>query len=691
MRRRPNFTVASSVVLLFIVLAFLASFIRPLVPAPPPNVIASYPGDYLEAAASQQIDWYPANTQAFAEARRLDRPVLIFVGVEWSQAARDFDSDVLTTADVQNYLSHNFVCIRIDGGEDPAWVSAYLPVTRVGIGIRSRFQIWALEPDGTLIGSISRKLPTTTLSETGFINDLVSVHQFYTQLRQQTATSPMQAQQKADIAQIEAPSTPPTVDFSAMLAALKSTADTVDGGFPQNGFQDLHPTAWQFLAQVGDKKLLHDTLMPELRSQAFDVLDGGFYMSARDLEHQTMEFDKSAVNNAEMSLALAQAEPYLTSPDDKRLCDYALRATTSSLIGEFGAGTDFVKSARIGDEEDDGRSSRSSITPQEMRDALNPSEREWARAYLGLRVESNPQMLMYMAGTQSLEQVDEVRGKLLTSAAPGKYSTGFYMDVNGTVAARLMETGRATNDANLVNIGSQLFSRIDQERVGDTVPHDLQVAGRSQPTLQDYLAYSDAALEDYLTSGRVPSLQNGIAVLQRGLSIFAGPVPGELQVGLPPSADLLPTVTTSPEIVDDLGESTSAKALRLCAMYGRLLLGSGDDANVGVGLVRTAYASEALLAQPTGGLGIPAVSFACASLDLVDDRYAVAIGPQAQQLADQLYRLRPTRLVAPAFGPVHAELLNRAPGIYVIAKGVVSGPFSASDAAEHLPAVLTPS
>src|SRR4029078_11794695 len=99
---------------------------------------------------------------------------------------------------------------------------------------------------------------------------------------------------------------------------------------------------------------------------------------------------------------------------------------------------------------------------------------------------------------------------------------------------------------------------------------------------------SDAALQDYLTSGRVPSLQNGLAVLQRALITFSGTSPGELRVGLPPSSHLLPSATATAQLVDDMGESASAKAIRLCTAYGRLFLSSGDLADAGVSLLRTA-------------------------------------------------------------------------------------------------------
>src|SRR5262249_12293843 len=147
--------------------------------------------------------------------------------------------------------------------------------------------------------------------------------------------------------------------------------------------------------------------------------------------------------------------------------------------------------ARIGDEQDDGRSIRSSVPPKMLRESLSPDDRDWARKYLGLRVETNPQMVAFLSGADALAKVDSIRGKLLGNAAQPTFTHGVFMDVNATVAARLMEVGRATGNTQMINAGSALFSQLDAERVADTVPHDLEVAGRSAPTLLDFLAYSD--------------------------------------------------------------------------------------------------------------------------------------------------------------------------------------------------------
>lgn len=686
MRHRPNYTVLVVVVVLMVMLAFVATGLKPLIPSPPPNYIATYPGDYLARAAGQRIEWRPLDPNVFAEARRLDRPVIVLVGVAWSRAAREFDTDVLSGTDVQNYLTHNFICVRIDGGEMPAWISAYLPLSRVAAGIRPRFQIWVLEPNGKLLVNIGRRRPETIFDQNGFLNELVKVRRAYAALRQANDSSATEIQQQRDIRQIEALGSSPAPDFRAFRVAMVSAIDARHGGFPVFGFQDLRPWAWSFLAMTGQDAALRTSLLPVLRSRTADLVDGGFFSGARQIDWGNNDFDKIAVQNAEMLWALCLTRAQL--PTEHSLLDFHIDGTSASLAGEFRNENGLIRSARIGDQQDRNRNPRSSFSPLKMRAALTPAEREIARNELGLRVETNPEMVPYLSAQAQPNDLDAILAALREHAGTAKFSTGLYMDVNATVAARLMESGRALGDQALMDVGSDLFSRTDLDRVDDQVPHDLVVAGRSPATLLDYLSYADAALQDYLTTGRVVSLDHGRAVLQRGLTTFAGAYPGEYNVGLKPSSDLIPADSAGPQVIDDVGESASAKVVRVCTAYGRLLLQNGLEDDPGLRLLRIAYATEVLFSDPVSVLGAPCAAFACSAASVADDAYAFTVGPDAADLANRLFALRPTRFIAPCFGPVRPDLRNRAPGIYVVHADSEEGPFSVEQAADRLPLTL---
>jgi len=688
-RRRPNFSVTASVLVLLVLLAVSATFVKPLIPPAKPNSISTYPGDYLKAAADQPIDWHPLEPTAFAEARRLDRPIFLLIGVAWSQNGREFDSEVLQNTDIENYLSQNYLCIRADSAETPAWASCYLPVSRAAQGIRPRFQIWIMEPDGHLIDNISRRRPESHLDQNAVLDELIRVRHQYTELRQRNADAELSAIQGQDRSAIETASTSDTLNFQAMLASISASIDATHGGLPINGYQDMQPYAWAYLAQRGQRPLLRESLLPILKTPIVDVLDGGFFVTSRQTDWNLIEYDKIATKNADMALTLAQIRPLITDPTERALWDFVLQSTCKSLREEFVADDGLLVGARIGDEGDNFRSSHSSVTPQWMRNALSPAERDWARKHLNLKVETSAQLLPVLTDADSVSGLQDVREKLVAKAPPKEFSTGEFMDVNGMIAAKLMQVGRITGDQPSMDFGSALFDRLDTFRTLDQVPHDLKVTARAPSTIQDFLSYSDAALQDYLSSGRVVSLRNGLSVLQRALSIFAGPTPGEYLVVPPPSSDLLPPDCATAQIVDDFGESTSAQVVRLCTAYGRLLLGN-PQSDTGIQLLRTAYATASLLSTQADQIGMPSAAFACASLTLADDEYAVVVGPGSVKLANDLCRQRPTRFIAPVAGDARLDLVNSAAGIYIVRKGSPNGPYTLEQAVQQLSLTLTP-
>nr|HWA83187.1 hypothetical protein [Fimbriimonadaceae bacterium] len=127
-----------------------------------------------------------------------------------------------------------------------------------------------------------------------------------------------------------------------------------------------------------------------------------------------------------------------------------------------------------------------------------------------------------------------------------------------------------------------------------------------------------------------------------------------------------------PEIVDNIRESCTAQVIRLGSEYGRLLGPAGVD------LIRASNEALARFAPICPALGQYAAGFYCAAAEVEDGTYAVTVGVNAVDLAAQLARLAPGRLVAPAFGPVKSP--GNAPGIYVIRNDAVQGPLTLQQA-----------
>jgi hypothetical protein len=132
-----------------------------------------------------------------------------------------------------------------------------------------------------------------------------------------------------------------------------------------------------------------------------------------------------------------------------------------------------------------------------------------------------------------------------------------------------------------------------------------------------------------------------------------------------------------PDLTDDIRESCTAQLIRLMFNYGRML---GSDPR-GRKLVLKASESVSHFAslQPVSSR---TAGYYCAAASFADPQCAFAVGPRAQSLADQLYRLRPNRLITAVQGSVRPDLSKRKPGLYLANGSITAGPYTVDQAAK---------
>jgi uncharacterized protein YyaL (SSP411 family) len=259
------------------------------------------------------------------------------------------------------------------------------------------------------------------------------------------------------------------------------------------------------------------------------------------------------------------------------------------------------------------------------------------------------------------------------------------LDVNGTTAARLIRCARLWGDQARLNRILDLADRLDQFRTGSDVVH-VTSSNKPGTYLGDYLAYADVCMQEYLATTRVPAFEQGLGVLMRATELFRGPHPGCYLLSPHSTDPLLPQDIDVPEIVDDVRESCTSQMIRLLCDYGRLL----GPKNGGQKLLDLASDTVAHFAGLHGPGSVRFAGYYLASAGFSNLQCAFTVGPKSQDLADELARMRPNRLVSPAEGPVRTDLSGKTPGVYVVTGGVTAGPYSVSEAARLMPQYLQP-
>ena len=110
--------------------------------------LAGSPSPYLRQHAANPVDWHPWGPGAFAEARRLDRPIFLSVGYSschWCHVMAHESFEDPAMAEVLNRL---FVCVKVDREEHPDVDAVYMRATQLLTG-RGGWpnSVW-LTPDG---------------------------------------------------------------------------------------------------------------------------------------------------------------------------------------------------------------------------------------------------------------------------------------------------------------------------------------------------------------------------------------------------------------------------------------------------------------------------------------------------------------------------------------------------------------
>jgi uncharacterized protein YyaL (SSP411 family) len=661
--RLPNFTVVSFVVVALAGFAAITGVLTPLIPPTATNRLASSDEPFVRMGDRQLMDWIPFGRSVFTSARQSGRPILLVIGTPWSRTGRLIDQDVFSDPEVVNYARRNFVCARIDGDAHPEWLNALLPITRLRLGFEVDWQMWFLDSRGRVIDFFGRK-SSQMPDELATIQALIAAKRRFEDLLS-SPSGELSDPQKSDYDELHRV---PKFRMPDPLTSAREFERRIPpgfGGFPNHQMQRWFPNTWRFLASIGKADVIKKSLDPLLATPMVDLLDGGFFHGAASINGLWVEYDKVAVENAEMVALLAGLKG-------------------NSLYRQLGnAGFDWlarfgneIPSCRIGDELRDGRSERSSFWPSRLRTILPGEERNWAQDHLGLRPRDNPRMTPYLA-TEEAKFDFETRGRTLSLLkSPDlpleKLITRRRVTTDALVIARLIEAARRRNDPKRLARAVELADRLNAYIVRGHIV-DQPFAEDKLATFQGCLCVADAALQYYLATGRPAAWELLTTALIQATEFER--TPGVFTLFRPTNEVLGVQNTEVPEVLDNGRESASGQAARLFLAYGQLL-----GQTVGTPWIQRAvditthFAGLLEEGSPsTGGLLADAV-------EVRDQCYIACVGPEARKASQLLsYRL-PWRLVVAARGEACPDLQNEPDGVYVVRHDIVLGPFTPDEA-----------
>ena len=264
--------------------------------------LAAESSPYLQLHADNPVTWYPWGEEAFARARRENKPLFISIGYftcHWCHVmARESFSD----PEIARLLNDNFISIKIDREQRPDLDAAYLRYVTLTRGHGGwPMSVWALPNGDPFVGGTYLP-PDEVRGRTGMkqlLPRLVALWEEEEDKVRQTAASAVAMMTKlgASAAPLQALSSAPLVEARRQYAA---DFDDIQGGFgPAPKFP--HPARLMFLLQDGEQAS-HDMALFTLDRMAAgginDQLAGGFHRYSTDFDWRIPHFEKMLYDQA---------------------------------------------------------------------------------------------------------------------------------------------------------------------------------------------------------------------------------------------------------------------------------------------------------------------------------------------------------------------------------------------------------
>jgi uncharacterized protein YyaL (SSP411 family) len=272
------------------------------------NSLSKASSAYLRSAMHQPIQWNEWGEQAFANAKRENKPILLDIGAVWCHWCHVMDRESYDDPEVAKIVNERFVAVKVDRDERPDIDSRY----QVAVSAISGQGGWPLTafltPDGKPFYGGTYFPPDENYGRPSFKRVLNSIADAY---HQKNGDVVEQAEMvEVAIARAESfagssGSFSPKVIEEIVEAAVKMF-DPQNGGFG-SAPKFPHPAVLDLLidqyTRSGDGRL-RDVFVPTLEKMAlggvYDQLAGGFHRYSVDERWTVPHFEKMCYDNSEL-------------------------------------------------------------------------------------------------------------------------------------------------------------------------------------------------------------------------------------------------------------------------------------------------------------------------------------------------------------------------------------------------------
>ncbi len=306
------------------------------------NRLTGESSPYLLQHAHNPVDWYPWGEEAFAKARREDKPIFLSIGYSTCHWCHVMEEDVFSDPEAAAMINRIFVPVKVDREERPDIDQVYMTVSQIMTGSggwplnifmtadREPFYVATYIPKHSSFGrpGVMQLLPRT---EEAWKNNRKGITE-----SARSITRALQSENSG--APVEEGQVSPAI-FKDTFARLSQLFDSRHGGFGRDQkFPRPHNMRyllrhWKRTGDARALKMVEETLQAMRRGGIYDQIGFGFHRYATDATWKLPHFEKMLYDQA--LIAMAYIETYAATGKQayadtaREIFTYVLRDMTS--------------------------------------------------------------------------------------------------------------------------------------------------------------------------------------------------------------------------------------------------------------------------------------------------------------------------------------------------------------------------
>jgi uncharacterized protein len=272
------------------------------------NSLAQASSSYLRSAMHQPVEWHQWGEEAFALAKRENKPILLDIGAVWCHWCHVMDRESYDNPEIAHLINERYVAIKVDRDERPDIDSRYQAAVQAISGQGGWPLTGFLTPDGKPFYGGTYFPPNDHYGRPSFRRVLVTISDAFreknTEVLEQAGLVENAIRQSESFEGKTGEFT--TAAVERIVEAALGMFDDRNGGFgsapkfPHPSIIDLLIDQYVRSRDERLKSVFSHTLERMARGGVYDQLGGGFHRYAVDERWIVPHFEKMSYDNSEL-------------------------------------------------------------------------------------------------------------------------------------------------------------------------------------------------------------------------------------------------------------------------------------------------------------------------------------------------------------------------------------------------------